>query len=76
MDECTSGVSVDVEPVIYQTAKDKGITIITCSHRPNLMKYHEHLLKLDGEMGYTFSEMTLEDSSEGESAKQQSGDEQ
>lgn len=61
MDECTSGVSVDVEPKIYSQAKDLGITLITCSHRPSLKKYHDYLLKLDGEGNYVFGKMLKED---------------
>ena len=61
MDECTSGVSVDVEPKIYSKAKELGITLITCSHRPNLKKYHDYLLKLDGSGHYTFGKMILDE---------------
>jgi len=39
-DECTSGVSVDVEPKVYDYASKLGITMITCAHRPGLKKYH------------------------------------
>ncbi|KAJ1537283.1 hypothetical protein HK096_009535, partial [Nowakowskiella sp. JEL0078] len=46
LDEATSAVSNDVESLIYNQAKESGITIITISHRPTLFKYHEFLLRI------------------------------
>jgi ATP-binding cassette subfamily D (ALD) long-chain fatty acid import protein len=40
IDEGTSAVSSDVEGILYETAKEKGITLITISTRASLKKYH------------------------------------
>jgi len=59
LDECTSAVSSDVEGGIYEHAKSMGITLITISLRPSLMKYHTRMLTLsgDGTGGYTLSKI-------------------
>lgn len=46
LDEATSAVSNDVEALLYTSTKEAGITMITISHRPNLLKYHSFLLKV------------------------------
>ncbi|WAQ91065.1 hypothetical protein PtA15_13A466 [Puccinia triticina] len=65
MDECTSAVSTDVEGLMYQHAKELGITLITISHKPSLLKYHDYLLKLgistsDGQNGWEVSKIGSE----------------
>ncbi|POR35789.1 Peroxisomal long-chain fatty acid import protein 2 [Tolypocladium paradoxum] len=52
IDEGTSAVSSDVEGLLYETCKEKGITLITISTRASLKKYHTFNLMLGmGEQG-------------------------
>ncbi|KAL1843727.1 hypothetical protein VTJ49DRAFT_108 [Mycothermus thermophilus] len=46
IDEGTSAVSSDVEGLLYETCKQKGITLITISTRASLKKYHTYNLVL------------------------------
>ncbi|VVT54347.1 uncharacterized protein SAPINGB_P004030 [Magnusiomyces paraingens] len=52
IDEGTSAVSSDVEGILYETCQRAGITLITISHRPSLLRYHGAQLRLGlGENG-------------------------
>lgn len=57
LDECTSNVSLDIESIAYNHSKAIGITLITVSHRPTLWKYHDYLLRMNGEGDYTFEKI-------------------
>ncbi|KAL3423466.1 Peroxisomal long-chain fatty acid import protein 2 [Phlyctema vagabunda] len=46
IDEGTSAVSSDVEGLLYEQAKEKGITLITISTRASLKRYHTFNLTL------------------------------
>lgn len=61
LDECTSAVSIDVEGIMYEHAQKVGITLFTVSHRPSLIRYHEYLLRFDGEGHYQFRQLGQED---------------
>ncbi|KAL2431512.1 Peroxisomal long-chain fatty acid import protein 2 [Exophiala dermatitidis] len=53
LDEGTSAVSSDVEGLLYERCKERGITLITISTRASLRKYHTFNLLLGlGEEGY------------------------
>lgn len=55
LDECTDAVSVDVEELLYETAREMGITCITISKRLALVDYHEQELRLGEESPMGFS---------------------
>jgi ATP-binding cassette, subfamily D (ALD), peroxisomal long-chain fatty acid import protein len=83
LDEATSAVSTDVEALLYHSAKDAGITLITISHRPTLFKYHPYLLRIGegaSQKAWVFSQIgtakSLAESVESEirKAEQQLGD--
>lgn len=52
LDECTSGVTTDMERRFTQILKRLGCTCITISHRPALVAFHDSVLALDGEGGW------------------------
>ena len=60
LDECTSSVTLDIEKVMYETAKELNITLMTVSHRRSLWKYHKKILQFDGEGGYIFTDLDWE----------------
>jgi len=55
LDECTSAVSDEVEGKIYEACKQFGITLFTVSHRVQLKRYHDYMLRLDGAGHWEFS---------------------
>lgn len=60
LDECTSSVTLDIEKIMYETAKELGVTLMTVSHRRSLWKYHKKILQFDGEGGYIFTGLDWE----------------
>ena len=53
LDECTSGVTSDMEARFCAAVRDLGCTCVTISHRPALVAFHDVVLALDGEGGWT-----------------------
>ena len=46
LDECTSAVSVEIEDKMYNLAKNRGITLITVSHKKQqLLKFHNYIVR-------------------------------
>ncbi|KAK3168500.1 hypothetical protein OEA41_004948 [Lepraria neglecta] len=68
IDEGTSAVSSDVEGLLYERCKERGITLLTISTRVSLKRYHEWNLDLgQGEEGdeWTFDRIGTEQEKEG-----------
>ncbi len=53
LDECTSGVTVEMEERFCDLLRQMQCTCITISHRPALMAFHDIVLALDGEGGWS-----------------------
>ncbi|KAK9820297.1 hypothetical protein WJX72_008694 [[Myrmecia] bisecta] len=53
LDECTSGVTVDMEERFCNMVKELGCTCVTISHRPALVAFHDLVLALDGDGGWS-----------------------
>jgi ATP-binding cassette, subfamily D (ALD), peroxisomal long-chain fatty acid import protein len=60
LDEGTSAVSSDVEGLLYERCKEKGIAVITLSTRASLRKYHTYNLQLGlGDEGLDWEMMRI-----------------
>ncbi|XP_019437628.1 PREDICTED: ABC transporter D family member 1-like isoform X2 [Lupinus angustifolius] len=53
LDECTSAVTTDMEERFCAKVRDMGTSCITISHRPALVAFHDVVLSLDGEGGWS-----------------------
>ncbi|XP_068658650.1 ABC transporter D family member 1-like [Aristolochia californica] len=53
LDECTSAVTIDMEERFCTKVRAMGTSCITISHRPALVAFHDIVLSLDGEGGWS-----------------------
>ncbi|GAA0146240.1 ATP-binding cassette [Lithospermum erythrorhizon] len=53
LDECTSAVTTDMEERFCSKVRAMGTSCITISHRPALVAFHDLVLSLDGEGGWS-----------------------
>ncbi|XP_051143944.1 ABC transporter D family member 1-like [Andrographis paniculata] len=53
LDECTSAVTTDMEERFCDKVRAMGTSCITISHRPALVAFHDVILSLDGEGGWS-----------------------
>ena len=72
LDECSSAVSLEAEGAMYETAKKKGITLLTITHRvSSLSKYHKLILRFDGEGSWYFGPLHPDNSTLTQNNKQE-----
>jgi putative ATP-binding cassette transporter len=55
LDEATSALDSKNEDMLYQKLLDSGTTLISVSHRLNILKFHKHVLNLVGDGGWLIS---------------------
>ncbi|KAL1366136.1 hypothetical protein HN51_014016 [Arachis hypogaea] len=64
LDECTSAVTTDMEERFCTKVRAMGTSCITISHRPALVAFHDVVLSLDGEGGWSVRYRREDSSSE------------
>lgn len=52
LDEATSALDWQNEALVYQLIQASTTNYISVGHRPSLLRYHHHVLKLDGETNW------------------------
>ncbi len=63
LDEATSALDTENEESLYQQLHESGATLVSVSHRLNIVKYHRHVLDLGGDG--TWSVLPAEESNAG-----------
>ncbi len=61
LDECTSAVTTDMEERFCKKVRAMGTSCVTISHRPALVAFHDTVLSLDGEGGWSVEYKRLGD---------------
>ena len=56
LDEATSAMDKDTEEYLYRSLMDLGTTVISVTHHPNLIEFHDTVVRLNGQGGYTIQE--------------------
>jgi putative ATP-binding cassette transporter len=46
LDEATSALDAENEAMLYKELKASGTTLVSVSHRPGILKYHQQVLEL------------------------------
>lgn len=51
LDECSSALDIATEERLYNHLRRMRIAFISVGHRPSLLRYHDHILRLGGRLG-------------------------
>jgi len=62
LDEATSALDTEMEHLIYTTAVQKGITLVSVGHRQNLRQFHQWMLHLNGDGSWSMQPASAPDS--------------
>ncbi|MEB3261373.1 MAG: ABC transporter ATP-binding protein/permease, partial [Cyanobacteriota bacterium] len=65
LDEATSALDVQTEKHLYQMLVDRDLAFVSVGHRPTLMPFHQHVLKLEGGGSWQLLPMTSYEASVG-----------
>jgi putative ATP-binding cassette transporter len=65
LDEATSALDVQTEKHLYQMLVDRDLAYVSVGHRPTLMPFHQHVLKLEGGGSWQLLPMTSYEASVG-----------
>ena len=49
LDEATSALDIENESHLYDALRALGITLVSVSHHPGLLRYHQHVLEVTGD---------------------------
>lgn len=60
LDEATSALDIPLEERLYTLLRNSGVTFISVGHRPSVIKFHDGVLTLTGEGGWTMAPVTKE----------------
>merc|ERR1712195_326809 len=54
LDECTNGISPDVEQALYDRCTNKGMAIFSISHKVDLKDFHDYELHFNGDVAGSY----------------------
>ena len=61
LDEATSQISQAAECDLYSMCSQQGITLVSVGHRHSLRQYHDMVLHLDGQGGWSLNSLDAKD---------------
>jgi len=62
LDEATSALDMEMEHLLYTTAVQNGITLVSVGHRQNLRQFHQWVLHLNGDGSWSMQPVSSHES--------------